>query len=174
MKVCSTRHAAGLSNRSSHRCPPVSIHCLSHPKSAGSNLVRSGSAEAFVESCQNVVKHAKENALRGFLTPLQNQIRYIRTSKGSCVTLPAEWRWLRDEKTLNMTEQPKEDPSCMHSTHPAALLTLIAFPQLQVLLKLLQRPTLLAIPISMKHVIQICYLLSFPPKHTKSIFLFLV
>lgn len=130
--------------------------------------------EAFVESCQNVVKHAKENALRGFLTPLQNQIRYIRTSKGSCVTLPAEWRWLRDEKTLNMTEQPKEDPSCMHSTHPAALLTLVAFPQLQVLLKLLQRPTLLAIPISMKHVIQICYLLSFPPKHTKSIFPFLV
>ena len=37
VKVCSTRHAAGLSNRSSHRCPPVSIHCLSHPKSAGSN-----------------------------------------------------------------------------------------------------------------------------------------
>lgn len=47
------------------------------------------------------------------------------------------------------------------------------FPQLQVLLKLLQRAILLAMPISMKYVIQICYLLSFPPKHTKSILPFL-
>lgn len=75
---------------------------------------------------------------------------------------------------LNTTGQTEVDPSYMRSADPTAFVTPVAFPRLQVLLKLLQRAILLAMPISMKYAMQICYLLSFLPIHTKCLLPLLV
>lgn len=51
-------------------------------------------------------------------------------------------------------------PSYTGHADPAALLMRVAFPRLQVLLTLFQRALLLAMPTSVKHATQTCYLLS--------------